>query len=415
MGDAPIALVLDLLDWLSVGPRPYDEVMAAWRTSCPRLPVWEDAVEGGLVVEEARPDEGPTVRISARGRALLREARGPSVAARRLRVAILDDWFDTLRTLPCFGKLRVHAVTVWNDHLDDVAALAERLRDVEALVLFRERTAIPRRLLERLPRLELISQRSVYPHIDVAACSERGIVVCSNLHEETPSYAAAELTWALVLGAVRQLPQQVASLRAGRWQCGVGGTLRGKTLGVYGFGRIARAVAEYGKAFGMHVLVWARPASRERARAEGWACAPSLEAFFATADVLSLHMRLVPATRGIVRGADLARMKPDALLVNTSRAGLIESGALETALRTGRPGMAAVDVFEREPLRDPDDPLLTMDNVLATPHIGYVTREELELQFSDIFDQVVAFAAGAPINVVNPEALARAPGSSLPG
>jgi D-3-phosphoglycerate dehydrogenase / 2-oxoglutarate reductase len=211
---------------------------------------------------------------------------------------------------------------------------------------------------------------------------------------------------------VRRLPAEIASLRAGRWQSGVGSTLRGKTLGIYGFGRIGRTVGGYGKAFGMDVLVWASAASRARAVADGWICASSVEDFFTRSDVLSLHLRLVAATRGIVRAADLARMKPDALLVNTSRAGLIEPGALVAALRAGRPGMAAVDVFEREPLRDPADPLLTMANVLATPHIGYVTREELELQFSDVFDQVVAFAAGRPINVVNPEALARASGSA---
>jgi len=329
-----------------------------------------------------------------------------------MKVAVLDDWFDTLRTLPCFAKLRGHDVTVWNDHVDDLDVLARRLADVEALVLFRERTAVPRALLERLPRLRLISQRSVYPHVDVGACSERGVVLCSNLHEATPSHAAAELTWALVLAAVRRLPAQIASLRAGRWQCGVGGTLRGKTLGIYGFGRIGRAVAGYGKAFGMDVVVWASPESRARAATEGWTCAASVEDFFARSDVLSLHLRLVPATRGIVRAPDLARMKTDALLVNTSRAGLIEPGALVATLRAGRPGMAAVDVFEREPLRDPADPLLTMDNVIATPHIGYVTREELELQFADVFEQVVAFAAGRPINVVNPEALARASGSA---
>ena len=328
-----------------------------------------------------------------------------------MKVAVLDDWFDTLRTLPCFAKLRGHDVTVWNDHVDDLDALAGRLADVEALVLFRERTAIPRALLERLPRLRLISQRSVYPHIDVAACTERGVVVCSNLHEGTPSHAAAELTWALVLAAVRRLPAQIASLRAGRWQCGVGTTLRGKTLGIYGFGRIGHAVAGFGKAFGMDVLVWASEASRARAVAAGWTCAPSVADVFAGVDVLSLHMRLVPATRGIVRAEDLVRMKTDALLVNTSRAGLIVPGALVAALRAGRPGMAAVDVFEHEPLRDPTDPLLTMENVIATPHIGYVTREELELQFSDVFDQVVAFAAGRPTHVVNPEALARASGS----
>ncbi len=324
-----------------------------------------------------------------------------------MKVTILDDYFDTLRGLPCFAKLAGHDVTVWTDHVQDTDALAARLKDTEVLVLIRERTRIQAPLLARLDKLRLISQRSVYPHIDIDACTRAGVIVSSNLHADTPSYAAAELTWALVLAAMRQLPAQAASLKTGRWQMGVGRTLRGKTLGIYGYGRIGAVVAGYGRAFGMDVLVWAREASLGQAAADGWAVAPSKAAFFEAADVLSLHMRLVPATRGIVTAADLARMKPTALLVNTSRAPLIEPGALVAALEAGRPGMAAVDVFETEPLRDPADPLLRRDNVVATPHIGYVTCEEYDLQFSDIFDQVVAYAAGAPINVVNPEVLSR--------
>jgi D-3-phosphoglycerate dehydrogenase len=320
-----------------------------------------------------------------------------------VNVTILDDYFDTLRTLPCFRKLHGHTVTVWNDHLQDTAALAERLKDTEALVLIRERTKIRGDLLERLPCLKLISQRSVYPHIDIAACTQLGIVVSSNMHSDTPSYAAAELTWALVLAAVRQLPQQVAALKQGVWQTGVGETLRGKTLGIFGYGRIGAAVAGYGRAFGMCVVVWARERSLEQARADGYEAAASKADFFARCDVVSLHMRLVDATRGIVTGEDLRRMKPSALIVNTSRAPLIEPGALVRALKDGRPGMAAVDVFEEEPVRDPKHPLLQLPNVIATPHIGYVTKDEYELQFSDIFDQIVAFAAGTPINVVNPD------------
>jgi D-3-phosphoglycerate dehydrogenase len=325
-----------------------------------------------------------------------------------MRIAILDDWFDTLRTLPCFERLAGHEVTVWNDHVQDVDALAERLRSCEALVLIRERTEIREPLLERLPELRLISQRSVYPHIDVDECTRLGIVVSSNMHAGTPSYAAAELTWGLVLAAVRQIPQQMSSLRAGEWQMGVGSTLRGTTLGIYGYGRIGAVVAGYGRAFGMRVLVWSREASLERARADGHEAADTKEAVFEECDVLSLHLRLVDATRGIVTAADLARMRPTALLVNTSRAGLIVPGALVEALRAGRPGMAAVDVFEEEPLRDIDHPLLRMDSVVATPHIGYVSRDEWELQFADVFDQINAYAAGAPINVVNPEVLERA-------
>jgi D-3-phosphoglycerate dehydrogenase len=324
-----------------------------------------------------------------------------------VHISILDDYFDTLRTLECFGKLAGHDVTIWNDHVQDVDALAERLADTEALVLIRERTQIRGPLLERLPKLKLISQRSVYPHIDIDACVRLGIIVSSSQHADTPSYAAAELTWGLVLAAMREIPQQMAALKAGNWQIGVGHTLRGKTLGIYGYGRIGAVVAGYGKAFGMKVLVWAREPALAQARADGYAAAASKAAFFEQCDVLSLHMRLVEATRGIVTADDLARMKPTALLVNTSRAPLIAPGALVNALRKGRPGMAAVDVFEKEPLRDTKDPLLALNNVVATPHIGYVTRDEYELQFTDIFDQIVAYAAGAPINVVNPDAIGK--------
>ena len=322
-----------------------------------------------------------------------------------MKVAILDDYHDTLRTLQCYGKLAGHDVKVWTDHVQDTDALAARLEDAEALILIRERTRIRAPLLERLAKLRLISQRSVYPHIDIEACTRLGVVVSSNMHPGTPSYSTAEMTWALILAAVRDIPQQAAALKAGRWQIGVGTTLRGKTLGVYGYGRIGAVVAGYGRAFGMQVQVWAREATRAKARADGYAVAPSKEAFFAECDVITLHMRLVEATRGIVTAADLARMKTTALLVNTSRAPLIEPGALVSALKAGRPGRAAVDVYEQEPVTDGRHPLLAMDNVVCTPHLGYVTREEYELQFSDIFDQVVAFAAGSPINVVNPEVL----------
>jgi D-3-phosphoglycerate dehydrogenase len=324
-----------------------------------------------------------------------------------MKISILDDYHDTLRTLDCFAKLSGNDVEVWNDHVQDVDMLAERLRGTEALVLIRERTEIRLPLLRRLPKLRLISQRSVYPHIDVDACTELGVIVSSSMHAGTPSYAAAELTWALVLAAMRQLPQQVAALKAGTWQVGVGYTLRGKTLGVYGYGRIGRAVAGYGEAFGMNVWVWARADSRERARNDGYSVASSKEAFFSESDVISLHMRLVDATRGIVAAGDLARMKPTALLVNTSRAPLIEPGALVAALKSGRPGMAAVDVYEEEPVLDARHPLLGLANVVCTPHIGYVTRDEYEVQFSDVFDQIVAYAAGTPINVVNPRVLER--------
>jgi D-3-phosphoglycerate dehydrogenase len=322
-----------------------------------------------------------------------------------LKISILDDYFDTVRTLDCFAKLKDHEVRIWNDHVQDTDVLAERLHDTEALVLIRERTQIRTLLLERLPKLRLISQRSVFPHIDADTCTRLGVIISSSQHPEKPSFATAELTWALVLAAMRKLPQQVASLKAGQWQCGVGRTLRGKTLGIYGYGRIGAVVAGYGKAFGMHVLAWGREKSAERARRDGVEVAADKANFLARCDVISLHMRLNDSTRGIVTAADLALMKPTAVLVNTSRAQLIEAGALVSALRAGRPGMAAVDVFEDEPMRDPQHPLLGMDNVVCTPHIGYVTVEGLETQFVDIFDQINAYAAGAPINVVNPQVL----------
>ncbi len=319
-----------------------------------------------------------------------------------MRIAILDDYFDTLRTLACFRKLDGHEVTVWTDRAQDLDTLAARLEGTEVLVLIRERTQIREPLLERLDALRMISQRSVYPHIDIDACTRRGVVVSSDPHAGTPSYAAAELTWGLIIAAMRQIPQQMYALRSGSWQTGVGHSLRGKTLGVSGDGRIGATVAGYGRAFGMRVLVWGREPSLRRARGDGYAVARSKRAFFESCDVLSLHLRLVAETRGIVTASDLSCMKPAAMLVNTSRAALIEPGALVDALRAGRPGIAAIDVYEEEPLRDPDAPLLGMEHVVCTPHIGYVTRDEYEIQFSDVFDQVVAYAAGHPINVVNP-------------
>ncbi len=320
-----------------------------------------------------------------------------------MKVHILDDWFDTLRGLESFKRLDGHDVTIWTDHVTDIDALADRLKDAEALVLFRERTLITAELLSKLPSLRLISQRSVYPHVDVPACTANGVLLCSNMHSDTPSYAAAELTWGLILGAMRQIPQQMASLKAGRWQMGVGKTLRGRVLGLYGYGRIARAVAGYARAFEMEVLWWASEEGRERARADGETVAADREAFFAASDVVSVHVRLKPATRGIIGTADFAAMRPGSVFVNTSRAGLVQPGALLAALNAGRPGMAALDVFDTEPLTDPDDPLISHPNVIATPHIGYVTEDELDLQFADIYDQINAYAECAPIHMINPE------------
>lgn len=325
-----------------------------------------------------------------------------------MNISILDDYFDTVRTLDCFAKLADHNVKIWNDHVQDVDELADRLHDTEALVLIRERTEIRSPLLKRLPNLRLISQRSVYPHIDLDACTQLGIIVSSDLHQEYACNAAAELTWALVLAGMRQIPQQMASMKTGGWQMGGGRSLQYKTLGIFGYGRIGELVAKYGKAFGMPVVVWASEQSRTRAQADNLAVASSKEAFFEQCDVLSLHMRLVEATRSIVQASDLIRMKPTALLVNTSRAGLIEPNALVDALRSGRPGMAAVDVYEEEPMVDIDYPLLQMDNVVCTPHIGYVSHDEWQIQFTDIFDQINAYAAGSPTHVVNPEVLQHA-------
>src|SRR5213592_3571026 len=287
-----------------------------------------------------------------------------------MNITILDDYQDTIRTLACYSRVAGHTVTIWNDHTKDVDTPAGRLKDTEALVLIRERTPIRAPLLERLDKLRLISQAGVFPHVDVDACTRRGVVVSSQTGPGRPSYATAELTWGLVIAAFRRIPQEMAALKAGKWQAypiGIG--LRGKTLGIFGYGKIGAVVAGYGKAFGMNVIAWGRQTTLDKARADGYQVAPSKDEFFAQSDVVSLHLRLIPETRGIVTAADLARMKPTALIVNTSRAGLIAPGALEAALRAGRPGMAAVDVYEDEPVLGAKHPLLAMDNVVCTPHL----------------------------------------------
>jgi D-3-phosphoglycerate dehydrogenase len=331
-----------------------------------------------------------------------------------MKITVLDDWQDTVRTLSSFRKVAGHEVTVWTDHTKDVDVLAARLAEAEVVTLIRERTPIQAPLLERLPRLRLISQVGVYPHIDVAACTRHGVLVAASSLPGRPSYATAELTWGMIIAAFRRIPQEMAALRAGKWQVypiGVG--LRGKTLGIYGYGKIGAVVAGYGKAFGMNVRVWGRATTLEKARADGYAVTKTKDELFEQSDVLSLHLRLIPETRGIVTAADLGRMKPSALLVNTSRAGLVGPGALEAALRAGRPGMAAVDVFEEEPVVGGRHPLLAMDNVICVPHLGYVERDGLEQMFDTIFDQVVAYAAGQPLNIVNPEAMKSVRAGSL--
>src|SRR6266704_6559788 len=323
-----------------------------------------------------------------------------------MNIAVLDDYQDTIRSLACFSKVAGHNVTIWKDHTKDVDALAGRLKDAEVLALIRERTPITAPLLDRLPALRLICQAGVVPHIDLEACTRHGVIVSSNTAGGRPSYATAELTWGLIIAAFRRIPQEMAALKAGRWQAypiGIG--LRGKTLGIYGYGKIGAVVAGYGKAFGMSVLAWGREDSIAQAQKDGVAVAASKDALFAESDAVSLHLRLIDATRGIVTAADLARMKPTSLLVNTSRAGLIAPGVLEAALRAGHPGMAAVDVYEEEPVLGAKHPLLAMDNVVCTPHLGYVERDGLETMFGTIFDQMLAYASGKPINVVNPEVL----------
>lgn len=321
-----------------------------------------------------------------------------------MKIAILDDYQNVVPALACFSRLAGHSVKVWNDHTKEVGKLASRLRDAEALVLIRERTPIPAALVVKLPRLKIISQNGPCPHIDVDACTRHGVIVSSG-QGSRPSYGTAELTWGLMICAMRRIPQEVAALKAGRWQSSIGSALRGRTLGVYGYGKIGAVVAGYGRAFGMKVLIWGRETTLAGARADGVSAAASRQEFFEQCDVVTLHMRLTDETRGIVAADDLARMKPTALLVNTSRAGLIAPGALERALRAGRPGLAAVDVYEKEPVLRGRHPLLKMDNVVCTPHLGYVERDGYEILFGNAFEQVLAYLAGKPINVLNPAVL----------
>lgn len=305
--------------------------------------------------------------------------------------------------MPCFSALGCHEVTVWTDHAEG-AALAARLQGAEAVCLFRERTRITSDLLAALPDLRLISGRGAWPHVDVAACAARGVAFASHRPAEAPNHAAAELTWALILTALRDLPGQMARAKAGLWQQGIGRSLRGRTVAIYGHGRIGRLVAGYAQAFGARVIWWGSEAGRARAMAGGGEVPASREAFFSEAEILTLQLRLTPETRGIVTAADLSRMPARSILVNTARAGLIAPGALWAGLEAGRPGLAALDVFDREPLSDPADPLLSHPRVIATPHIGFVTEEELDLQFADVFAQVNAFAEGRPVHLVTPAA-----------
>lgn len=331
-----------------------------------------------------------------------------------MNIVILDDYQDAIRKLSCAAKLEAYPAKVYTNTVKGLGQLSIRLKDADIIVLIRERTHITRGLIEKLPRLKLISQTGrVGSHIDVAACTERGVAVA----EGTGSpIAPAELTWALIMAAMRRLPQYIGNLKHGAWQqsglkaasmplnFGLGSVLRGKTLGLWGYGKIGQLVAGYGKAFGMRVLVWGSEASREKAVADGFEAAASRDDFFADSDVLSLHLRLNDQTRGIVTHEDLARMKPTALIVNTSRAELMEPEALLGALNRGRPGMAAVDVFESEPILQ-GHALLRLENCICTPHIGYVEQESYEMYFGAAFDNVVNFIKGTPSNIVNPGAL----------
>lgn len=323
-----------------------------------------------------------------------------------MKIAVIDDYQNAFKTLKCFPKLSSHEVVVYTDPETDLTKIAERLKDADAVILTQQRTYFPRALIEKLPKLRLIGQTGrAATHVDLAACTEKGIVVSAG-GAGNPN-ATAELTWGLILSALRNLPFEVRRLKEGRWQSTLGIGVNGKTLGIYAYGKIGSIVAAAGRAFGAKVVCWGREGSTGRAKAAGFEVAKSREEFFSGADIVSLHLPLNKDTRGIVTRDDLARMKPSALIVNASRAGLIADGALVEALKSGRPGMAAVDVYEQEPVLGANHPLLKMDNVICTPHLGYVTRESYEEYYAVVVDDIVAFAAGKPSNVLNPEAIGK--------
>jgi D-3-phosphoglycerate dehydrogenase len=323
-----------------------------------------------------------------------------------MKIAVLDDYQDAFRKLACFPRLKDHAVVVFHDTEKDPGRLAARLQDADAVVLTQQRSPFPRAVIEKLPRLKLIAQTGRNTnHIDVAACTEKGIVVAA-AGSGSP-YPTAELTWAIILASLRHIPHEVQQLKQGVWQTTVGTGLHGKTLGVYAFGRIGSCVAQVGKAFGMQVMCWGREGSLAKARAAGFAVPASRAAFFESADVISLHIPLNKETRGIVTAADLARMKTTALIVNTSRAPIIAEGALIAALKQGRPGFAAVDVYEDEPVIGGNHPLLKLPNAVCTPHLGYVEKGTYESYYGAAIDGILGFAAGKPVNVLNPEALGK--------
>jgi len=323
-----------------------------------------------------------------------------------MKIAVIDDYQNAFKTLKCYPKLSDHEVVIYTDAETKLDKLAERLKDADAVVLTQQRTAFPRALVEKLPKLKLIGQTGrAASHVDLEACTEREIVVSAG--GSGNSNATAELTWGLILSALRNLPFEVKRLKEGQWQSTLGIGVNGKTLGIYAYGKIGSIVAGVGKAFGARVMCWGREGSTGRAKAAGFEVAKSGEEFFAQCDIISLHLPLNKETRGIVTRDALGRMKPTALLVNPSRSGLIAKGALEDALKAGRPGRAAVDVYDQEPVLGADHPLLKMDNVTCTPHLGYVTRESYEEYYATVVDDIVAFAAGKPNHVLNPDAVGK--------
>jgi D-3-phosphoglycerate dehydrogenase len=331
-----------------------------------------------------------------------------------MNIVILDDYQDAVRKLACAARLDAYPAKVYTNTVKGIGQLSVRLKDADVIVLIRERTHMNRQLIEKLPKLKMIAQTGrVGTHVDVAACTERGVVVSEGIGSPT---APAELAWALIMAAMRRIPHYVAHLKHGAWQqaglksasmpanFGLGSVLKGKTLGLWSYGKIGQIMAGYGRAFGMRVVVWGREASLERAKADGFEVAASKAEFFQQSDVLSLHLRLNPETQGIVTLEDLSRMKPSALFVNTSRAELLEPDALIAALNRGRPGLAAVDVFESEPILQ-GHALLRLENCICTPHIGYVEQDSYEMYFGAAFDNVINFIKGTPTNIVNPGAL----------
>jgi D-3-phosphoglycerate dehydrogenase / 2-oxoglutarate reductase len=325
-----------------------------------------------------------------------------------MKIVALDDWSHGFKTLPCYARLMSngdHEVTVYHDTEKNLDKLAARINGAEALILTQERTLFPRELIQRLTTVKLVAQTGSHRHhIDFAACTEKGILVAAPSRVGV-GVSTAELTWALILASLRHIPHEVEQLKLGAWQTTMGTGLRGLTLGIYGLGGIGSLVAQVGKVFGMQVMGWGREASREKIRAAGYDMPATRQEFFARCDVLSLHIFANEATRGIITAADLAVMKPTSLLVNTSRARLIADGALVVALKHGRPGRAAVDVYEEEPVLHGDHPLLKMPNVICTPHLGYAVTNTFEHLYGAAIDSILGFAAGKPVNILNPEAL----------